>query len=602
MVSCNGPARPDAPASDDELVLFDKLDAGGAQATAGQVPAGQAPRADQAPPAGQHHRSRRPPDPAASRASQAAPTGPAPAADHLQPGPGAVLGTATISDFDLIALMNDLGVDCSSTEDSDPSGVLIEDEDLGAPDDSGYSLARIAEHLPAGSGLASLLGSSAPAAATDWELPGIAGSYRRLAAWAQAGELAAVAEIAGRSAAANPKIGLSDDGRPRCLPPEAAAQVALAMQMSQPGASEWVDLAIHLRWRLPATSAALSAGVIDLGRARIIADGTAVLPDDLASAVEDRVLPKAGEQTTGQLRGAVRRAVIAADPDGAEERRKDTERRAKVSLFPDEHGTATLAGSSLPGVHAAAAMARITAMARALKSSGAKGGLDLLRAHTFLGLLLGTMPLIPPSADGPPGWPQPPDEGPAEPLAEDGAGDPAPDRDDSGSRSAGDGAADDDICPSTDDGAAADHDDSGSRPASGSAAADHDDSRLAFSIRQRSRGSRRQRLAFSIRQRSRGSRRQRLAFSIRQRSRGSRRQRITFGWRRRRSGRRGRQLPVDRWQSRQSACRPQRREHPLCRQRPWIYQSQRISLPGRRERTADALAGHPATGRHGRAA
>ena len=248
------------------------------------------------------------------------------------------------------------------------------------------------------------------------------------------------------------------------------------MQMSQPGASEWVDLAIHLRWRLPATSAALSAGVIDLGRARIIADGTAVLPDDLASAVEDRVLPKAGEQTTGQLRGAVRRAVIAADPDGAEERRKDTERRAKVSLFPDEHGTATLAGSSLPGVHAAAAMARITAMARALKSSGAKGGLDLLRAHTFLGLLLGTMPLIPPSADGPPGWPQPPDEGPAEPLAEDGAGDPAPDRDDSGSRSAGDGAADDDICPSTDDGAAADHDDSGSRPASGSAAADHDDS------------------------------------------------------------------------------------------------------------------------------
>ena len=334
-------------------------------------------------------------------AGQVPPTDAKPTADQLQPGSGAVLGTATISDFELIALMNDLGVDCSDSDGVDDYGVLVEDEMFGASDNSGYSLARMAEHLPAGPGLASLLGSSAPAVATDWELPGIAGDYRRLAAWAQAGELAAVAEIAVRSAAANPKIGLSEDGRPRCLPPEAAAQVALAMQMSQPGASEWVDLAIHLRWRLPATSAALSAGTIDLGRARIIADGTADLTDELASAVEARVLPKAGDQTTGQLRGAVRRAVIAADPDGADERRKDTERRAKVSLFPDEHGTATLTGSSLPGVHAAAAMARITAMARALKSSGAKGGLDLLRAHTFLGLLLGTMPLIPPSADGP---------------------------------------------------------------------------------------------------------------------------------------------------------------------------------------------------------
>ena len=270
---------------------------------------------------------------------------------------------------------------------------------------------------------------TAPTAATNWELPGIAASCRRLAAWAQAGELAAVAEIAARAAAANSRIPTGENGCPQVVPPEAAAQVALQLQMSQPGAAGWVDLAMQLRWRLPATGAALSAGTIDLGRARIIAEGTSVLPDELARAVEDRVLPAASDQTTGQLRGAVRRAVIAVDPEGAEQRRADAERRAKVSLYPDEEGTATLTGTGLPGVHAAAAMARITAMARALKSSGASGGLDLLRAHILLGLLLGTMPLIPPPADGPPDGPQPPDDDtPGTPPADTSAtGDPAND-------------------------------------------------------------------------------------------------------------------------------------------------------------------------------
>ncbi len=47
------------------------------------------------------------------------------------------------------------------------------------------------------------------------------------------------------------------------------------------------------------------------------------------------MLPKAGGQTSGQLRVALRRAVIAADPEGAEQRRKDAQRHAKVSLYPD---------------------------------------------------------------------------------------------------------------------------------------------------------------------------------------------------------------------------------------------------------------------------
>jgi hypothetical protein len=57
------------------------------------------------------------------------------------------------------------------------------------------------------------------------------------------------------------------------------------------------------------------------------------------------VLPAAGGRTTGQLRAAARRAVLAVDPEGAEQRRTSTERTAKVVLYPGEEGTATLTGS-----------------------------------------------------------------------------------------------------------------------------------------------------------------------------------------------------------------------------------------------------------------
>ena len=322
----------------------------------------------------------------------------------------------SLSDEDVLALLDSLGVAGTHDPEGDQEAVAEAEwqaQQDGEPTDEA-SATFIAEHLPAGPGLAAVLAQETPGGASDFDLPGMAASYRRLAAWAQARELAAVAEIAARRAAANPDIGAGEDGRPCQLPPEAAAEVGLELRMSQYGASAWTDLGCQLRWRLPGTFAALAAGTIDLGRARIIAEATGLLCDEHAAAVERRVLPAAGQQTTGQLRAAVRRAVLAVDPGGAEQRRTDTERHARVGLYPGEEGTATLTGSNLPGIQAAAAMARLTAMARALKSAGAGGGLDLLRAHVFVGLLLGTLPLIPPPAGGPPD-PPPPDDQPPPP-------------------------------------------------------------------------------------------------------------------------------------------------------------------------------------------
>jgi hypothetical protein len=125
------------------------------------------------------------------------------------------------------------------------------------------------------------------------------------------------------------------------------------------------------------------------------------------------------------LRARLRRAVLAADPQAAERRRERAERLARVCLYSEADGTATLAGMGLPAVAAAAAMARITAIARARQAAAQAGGLDLHRAQVMLGLLLGTLPYIPPPGGTP--EPPPPDDG--GPGGSDDPGEPGDGRD-----------------------------------------------------------------------------------------------------------------------------------------------------------------------------
>jgi hypothetical protein len=270
---------------------------------------------------------------------------------------------------------------------------------------------RVSENLPTGPGLAGWLALARAADLEDGALAGVAASFRRLASWAAAGELAAVAQIASRSARTDRRAEVDAAGRPDQVTADAAGQVALALAMSPDGASAWTDLGIVLGWRLRATGAALAAGDIDLSRARMIARVTGPLSDEAARQVEAAVLGRAGWLTLGQLHAALRRAVIKADPEGAERRRRRAERNSAVVLYPEDEGTATLAGYALPGVQAAAAMARITALAKAMQAGGNGGQIDFVRAQVFLGLLLDTLPYIPPSSDAPPDEP-PPDEPP----------------------------------------------------------------------------------------------------------------------------------------------------------------------------------------------
>jgi hypothetical protein len=101
--------------------------------------------------------------------------------------------------------------------------------------------------------------------------------------------------------------------------------------------------------------------------------------------------------TSGQLRAAVARAVLAADPDAGRRDREQRLTEARVECWTDPTGTANLVGRDLPSAPTLAADKRVGQIARAWKKQGAAAGLDLLRARAYLALLLGHDVDVPPA-------------------------------------------------------------------------------------------------------------------------------------------------------------------------------------------------------------
>ena len=214
---------------------------------------------------------------------------------------------------------------------------------------------------------------------------------------------------AGAPAGGRPGTG---PGFPEVISPFASYELSLALTLTGRSADAYLDFAVELATRLPETMAALEAGQIDIIRARIIAEATHVLSAEHTAAVEERIFPRAGQQTSGQLRAALARAVLAADPGAARARREEAQRDARVLRWREDAGTAALCGRDLPSADVLAADQRISARARDLRSAGVTGTLDELRARAYLDYLLGrdSMPQQP---SGQPGTAAPPGESPA---------------------------------------------------------------------------------------------------------------------------------------------------------------------------------------------
>src|ERR1700729_752785 len=241
------------------------------------------------------------------------------------------------------------------------------------------SLARLADAVTRDGRLAQL---------NDDELIGVGRAWRRLESWCSAGTLAVIAELARRRPAE--RAGPAAPGQfPDQLSEFISDEVAAALTLSRRTADAYLDLALDLALRLPATARALHEGIIDYPKARLIADLTRILSDEDARAVEAQIPPAAGDQTTAQLRAAVSRAVIAIDPEAAARRRQEAQKDPRVRRWQEDAGTAALAGFGLPPADVLEADQRITARALALRDAGLPGSLGELRARAYLDTLLG---------------------------------------------------------------------------------------------------------------------------------------------------------------------------------------------------------------------
>jgi len=329
---------------------------------------------------------------------EATPAQPAPSAWPLScradfltaPGPGSVPGQSRSAGW---PLNYPDGAGAGS-----PNGFLA-----GEGSGRGFAEGGVLDELPASIVLAEFADDAFQRveALDDNSLIGVLRAWRRLASWASARELAMVAELARR----RPAPGTPPADGPGRFPVQisefAADEVGLALTLTRVGSRAEFDLALDLAER-PAIAAALETGRIDLAKARILVSMICPLERAHADAVESKVLPRAGELTTGELRAALLRAILAVDPDAARRRRETAQKEARVEYWADPEGTATLAGRSLPPAEVLAADRRLCAIAKAWKKQGAQGGMDLLRAHAYLALLLGQPIDTPPPSLLPP--------------------------------------------------------------------------------------------------------------------------------------------------------------------------------------------------------
>jgi hypothetical protein len=254
---------------------------------------------------------------------------------------------------------------------------------------------------------------------TDNQLAGMIGAGRRLASWGSSLQIAATAELAGRRRTGDPAAIRCGQATSEF----AADEVACELKMTRPAAEEYMGFSISLRRRLAATFTALTAGIIDDYRAKVITDAVAFLSDEDALRVEAMILPAAGRQTVGRLRAALARAVTAVDEQAVQRRQEAAAAEARITKFREDSGNGALTGRELPADEVHASEQHIDTRARELRAAGIPGTLRELRVRAFLDLLQerdarDQRPEDPGAGpgDGPGGPPGPghePDEGPS---------------------------------------------------------------------------------------------------------------------------------------------------------------------------------------------
>jgi hypothetical protein len=172
----------------------------------------------------------------------------------------------------------------------------------------------------------------------------------------------------------------------------APGEIAAALTWTHRTADWELGLADVVVRHLPDVFAALSAGLIDRGKAVVFAqhlDPAHGLTPAQTEAILARLLPVAPRLTTSQLRGRLWRALLAIDPGWARRRYTRAVRARTVTAVLADDGTVSVTGSGLPADEAAVACARVDRLAEAAKRAGHPGRVGQIAADVFLGLLDG---------------------------------------------------------------------------------------------------------------------------------------------------------------------------------------------------------------------
>ena len=189
--------------------------------------------------------------------------------------------------------------------------------------------------------------------------------------------------VAGRRVRAVARAALMHVGTEQIDPIRlAAAEIGAALGLGSRSIDVEIDVALSLTSRLTLTLAAMEAGEVSYGKAKVLAHETVDLFDEQAQQVEALVLGKAGERTWAQHAAAVRRAVVRVDPKAPERRRKNAERASRLIRRYGADGLADLI-VTLPAAQVDAAYTGADAWARARKAGGDDRPLEQLRAEAF---------------------------------------------------------------------------------------------------------------------------------------------------------------------------------------------------------------------------
>jgi hypothetical protein len=246
------------------------------------------------------------------------------------------------------------------------------------------SLAECLEETPAGVELAALLASVDRSQLDRAGLLRLAAARQRQVAHDEARLLADLHAVA--QAFPDDDESLRRQGRYTW----AEVETAMALRWTQGRASTQINLAEEVIDRLPQLHTAIAEGHLDIPKTLVITTLLGSVDTDLARALVDRVIDKARDWTTAQLRSRLRRLLIAADPAAARTKAgKAVKDRRVISWLDDDDHLAYLSGQALAPHRVAAVLERLDAVVKAAKAAGDERTTDQIRADVFLDLLSG---------------------------------------------------------------------------------------------------------------------------------------------------------------------------------------------------------------------